>query len=730
MDFFLYSFLYTCYFILSGFGLTLLLIPKQLEKYTLFFSPFVGLVYVTYLSTLFIEFGNWGSNVYVWVILILSIIITAIALMSRKHIFCFYSSYVRRVIFQILCICIIIFFVLSFPYYSNYDGLINTISLGNNDIISYATAAKYAMVSSFNYSPIPYVPEVTPGFNHILRTDYVSAIFATALPCSLFGLETFQIQNLGIFLFFIFMLPLIYILGVEIFNYSKNFALILTILVGLNIHLFYIVYQGFFGQIIGMGYFYGLLFILLYPIIKNQGFRETIATVPFSILLFIGLWSSYETIIPLLIGPYLLFCIIQLFHTDSIQIFNRNIFYVLLVIFLSFVIYPFSIYERLQKLISFKDVIAGWDMPILTPDWILGIVGNNYLFRSEIPYIWIILSISMMIIFYFSIRSQFKDNFQLFIISLIYLGSIICLYLFLIIKEFLSPDFSGDGYRAYKLMTYFIPLFILTFYYFFRENDWDFNKPYLKKSNFFSIIFLVLTISTVLSGSMMALSGDVEFLSIDSSIIDLNTNPEVLNLDSINIETQSYWEQMWIHYFLFDKLPVYLKYQTYYKPSSLISNWTLKRNNNEKDIFDFKEFGKKPDIEINDKYSLKNNGSFEVIMGDGWYNPEYITDSTWRWSGKNNISPSLIIVNHEGNSFINLFLSYFPLNPINSLSIYRNGMLIKNCPDNFCSITNISLNHDTNKIIFQAKIPPEQPNSGDTRDLGFAFTRITVEKFN
>ena len=61
-----------------------------------------------------------------------------------------------------------------------------------------------------------------------------------------------------------------YLLSVEMFGYSKNMALCIALLVGLNFNLLYLVYEGFLGQIIGMGFFICLFLTMYYPLYRMK----------------------------------------------------------------------------------------------------------------------------------------------------------------------------------------------------------------------------------------------------------------------------------------------------------------------------------------------------------------------------------------------------------------------------------------------------------------------------
>ncbi len=300
MYFFFYALLTAALFIFSGIGFAILITPRVFEKYSLYFSPFVGLAYLSFCSWLLFEYSAMGTNQYAKFLLIPPLLFLAIAAIVKKDrivpiVFPFTKEHL-----MVLFICVILFLSIAYPYYSKIDGVSNTITLGNNDIVDYAATSKYLTTSSFPHpdsiSPFDRIfpsstvdtPSTRLRFPDSLQKNYFSAYLATAIPSSLFSLETYQLQNLVLYLFFAFLLPLVYLLSVEIFGYSKNMALCCALLVGLNFNLLYLVYEGFLGQIIGMGFFLCLFLTMYYPLSTYEKLNHFFPFLPLSVLFFMG----------------------------------------------------------------------------------------------------------------------------------------------------------------------------------------------------------------------------------------------------------------------------------------------------------------------------------------------------------------------------------------------------------------------------------------------------------
>jgi signal peptidase I len=720
MDFFLYAIIISILYVYSGIGLIFLVIPKKFEKYSFYLSPFAGLAYLSYFSWLFFEYSPWGTNTYAKILFIPPLFFLIFACIIKKDRIVVLFSPFKKENLPLIFLCIILFLALSFPYYSKIDGISNTITLGNNDIIDYAAKSKYLMVSSILQSPLAYVPEVAPSFPWILQNTYFSAAVSTALPSSLLHLESYQIQNLVIYLFFIFSLPISYLIGIEIFGYSKKIAFILTLLIGINFHLLYIVYQGFFGQCVGIGFMLGLIFSTYYPILKYEKFSEIIPFLPLNVLFCFGLFISYNILVPLFLIPALLFLSLYFIYSRSKPFLVHSVGYFSLTFFITFLISPFSFINRIVSLFWFNDVIAGWDMPVLSPDQIFGLVGNNVWMQPEPVFLRILLSLPIILLLIFSLYFLFKKERREFFLFGSYLGFVIIFYCYLFIKESLSPSFSGDGYKAYKLFTYFIPIFLLTGFYYFKNFEFTFTQKNFGKK-IAIIAFLCLIIMGNIWSAFAIISGSAQqSAKISNDIISLEKINYIENISSINVEENAWWEQMWIYYFLMGNKSVYLKYPTYYGSSPQKGEWTLKTKS---DIIHINN--QNDSLTINGAYYLVKNVSLDTTYTTGWYDRESNGPVIWRWSGANNESSSILLDSTQDQR-LNLDLRYWSLNPANVLTVLIDNNTIKDCIDRqYCGITNINLTSGNHILTLRTKLPPQLPGNGDPRYLGYAFSNIT-----
>jgi hypothetical protein len=486
-------------------------------------------------------------------------------------------------------------------------------------------------------------------------------------------------------------------------------------------------YEGFLGQCIGMGFFLGLFFITFYPLLKYDKFSEIIKFFPLNVLFSFGLLISYSILIPLFLIPAILFIGSYFIQYRSKPFLVQSTGYISLIFFITFLISPFLFFNRIIFLISYNNVVAGWDMPVLTPDWIFGLVVNTFSRQPEPILIKILLSLPVVLLVIFSFYHLFKDERKLFYLFGSYLCFVSFFYCYLIIQEFFSPNFTGEGYKAYKLISYFIPIILLTGFYYFKVFQFAFaSKNFGKKIPIF--VFLSILIIWNIGSALVFISESSNQLGlIKENVIDLQKISKFENVTSINIQEPPYWNQMWVYYFLFDKKAIYLKYSSYYAASPQLGQWTLKGAN--QDILSESNFTNSTEtITINPDYYLVKKDSFDVFLKKGWYDLESSQNARWRWTGADNETPSLLMNSYENEQYIDINLYCSPLNPENRFSVLLDGKKIMDCPNDYCEIENIYLTKGEHILAFDPKLPPQSPGTRDQRYLGYNFANITIRK--
>jgi hypothetical protein len=378
----------------------------------------------------------------------------------------------------------------------------------------------------------------------------------------------------------------------------------------------------------------------------------------------------------------------------------------------------------MKLMFSFNEGISGWNMPFLYPPAIIGIELNNIWSQSPPILFSIILSVVLSIFFVFSLYRLFKNNEQLFFITFLYVALVIAGYGYLSLKEAITPTFSGEGYKAFKLITYFIPLILIITLYYFNDFQKTSQKTCLShKKAFFSGIIVLLFFGNIWSGFTMIMESKQQSFGIDDDILDLVEIDHLENISSINIQENSFWRGMWIYYFLMGgNKSIYLKYPTYYRSSPQEGEWTLKNNNS--DIIHI--INKNEKIKINKGYYLEKNNSLDInLNNNGWYDLQSDENNFWRWSGIYNESPSIIIESTK-DQLINLDLMYWTHYPDNTLTLVLDNTTITDCINNsYCRIPKINLTSGKHILRLKVKHPTQSSVHGDSTHLGYAFSNIT-----
>jgi hypothetical protein len=481
----------------------------------------------------------------------------------------------------------------------------NTITLGCGDIVDYATISKYLTFSSLtNYNENVNKIIIDQNFNPNIENSYFGAFVSTAIPSSLFSLETYKIQNLTIYLFFIFMLPLIFLISYKIFNYTYQMAVIVTALCGLNFQLLFIIYQGFLGQIIGMGYFYCLFFLILYALHKNQNFSSLRSYIPLISFLLFGLVITYVTLAPLFIVPIILY-ILYGSYSKKFLIPRLELFKFLFVTgIITILIFPTIYFTRIEQLFFFRQVTAGWEMPLIFPHWVFGLVGNSIIVQNlyysssvNLPVL-VLLSVPIVVISIYSFKKLHSQDQRLYYLSAIYISFVVVCYLYYYLESILSVGFNGDSYKSFKLLTYFIPLILIICLTSLK----DFKIIPMKTGSYkqFCCILIIFCLILVNIWSAIEISQNNynNCISISDDILSLERVDSMNNVTSINILEPPWFNQMWSYYFLFSDKKVYLKYASYFPATPLYGEWDLLK---ESELINY------PNVSVSEKYTINDN---------------------------------------------------------------------------------------------------------------------------
>ena len=723
--FILYSLLFYALFLFVGLGLTILFCPKEWRKYTVFLSPLIGYCLLTLAGWFFYLLDFKGTDDYYHWILLLSLffLIAAIIKIWKQRILT--KLFSRELIIPAL-IAIVVFLAVAFPSLRQKE--MTTMSLGNNDIASYALSSK--IVKEIPKIDIPNTIDYAP-----FHEQTIGGFINTAFFCSVAKLDPYQVQMISLYIFFIISLLLTYILGREVFRYTSFASNVIILLYGLSSLLYYVIYHGFECQIIAMPL---MLLIILssVAVVRANKFRDALLYAPFLFLSLWGLSLTYSHMFVIIYGLIISYVLLSCWKNRKVaKLLNWtaiNCIALLAIVCLS----PQRLQMVISNTFSMSSVNAGWFMPLITPQKLFGItpflILDILVITIAVSLFLAVMIVSGFVKLYRSDRENFLFSLSIFL--LIFLGAIM-----LSLLNIVRTNEGFGGYNQFKLISFFLPVLLLASFALFRDMTFNMrsrllhaiksNHEYvtIKKNTVLFLIIAALVITNCLSAGISLYVISKSAFAIPPDAVDLQIIRDNKEIKSINIPSDSgaYWNIMWEAYFLFPK-KLFFEQSTYYAATPLNGEWSLIRNvgkNTEKVLSLFSKNDTSM-IPINSTYSLKNNTiGLSARFGKGWSDNQI--DHRWTISDV----ASIIIDSASEKVRANLTLKYGPLNKDNSLSIYLNGVKIMDCDNNnFCVIKNLLLNKGENILELRAKLPAELPGNGDPQKLCYSFTSIIFEE--
>lgn len=725
-----YSFLFAFLYFYLGFGFTLLYCPKALREYILFFSPMVGYCYLSLTGWYCYNLDIGGTDAYASALLVPPFIFLCYALLRRGGLRS--KELVNLRLITTLLVGLVAFIIVSIPAILSRKGA-NASSLGNNDITNYANIARF--LKDFTRSETGGFLGQSDLFKRLSDEGVFGAVLATAVPSSLFSLDTYQLQDISLRVFFLFSVLICYVLAKEAFGYSHFAAVMVTSLYGLNSVMYYTVYQGFEAQIIATGLTLFFILIQIHAVNTSEKNSDYLPYIVFVVLLNWGISITYPHMLPFVYVPVVGYVVLVSFHDSSWKTAINWGAFALATIVLTLLLSPSRGQSLVSYLLEMNKAEAGWHIGWLFPDAFFGFTFKHWDLQPHSEWIRLAIGLPLLTLIITGFMLAYKKDRRMFILASMSVLPILAGY-FLLARPDPSKANWG-GYKSYKLLSYFLPLVIAASLILFR------NLRFNRESR----------VGFVLPGLLLLLVG-CNFLSAGAIVRAMMTSQAVVRediaklkeiennslVDSINITTADIWDNMWYAHFLMRK-KLYYKNAVYYPASRLIGEWTLKEAGVENlDILHVDGF-KTPTpagqasqastvwtntIPVSSSFVLERADAsrpvVEASLNTGWHGSEV----THRWTGGDSNVSSIILVSPE-RLVINLRLKCWPLNPNNRLSIYLNSIKVVDCPSiNNCDADEITLAKGQNVVELRALLQPEVPGNGDPRRLGFAVQSISI----
>ncbi|MBN1594914.1 hypothetical protein JW933_03210 [candidate division FCPU426 bacterium] len=590
MTFIFYSLLSILICLLSGMGLTIFFSPPALRKYGLFFAPLLGFCFITLLSWHFYRWDMQGTDFYAPIIMALSagILFTAIWWMRKKRIY--YKEFLPTDSILPVSVGIAAFLILSLPVFFGAEAM-TSFSLGNNDIADTAAVARY--LKEFARSDMTGFLGQAPAFKKLADTLIFGSSVITGFISSLLGLQTYQIQNLCIHVFFLFSVFMVYATVKELLQCGNLMAAGAAAIYGMNPMMFYICYHGFLSQMITMPLAM-MLFIVSRQYLAGPQKRIDVQILSMNVLLTWGISITY---------PHMLFFIYAMIFgyvaIEALQSGKRHkIAHWLatagLTLAITAVLSPVMAKEAVAVFMERAMIPAGWFIPWLPAVFKYMAARHPKLQLFHILHI--MLHIAFLSFVLWGFISAYRQHRRNFWIALYFAGFVLGGYAVL---SFLGRDEYWGGYKSFKWLSFFLPFAIMSCFLIFQKT----SMPPRGFEN--RIVLGILAVFIVgCSGASLVFIKQVmpPPLLVTSGLSDLGKIEHDPRIHSVNILGKKYWDILWQTCFLMRK-QLYFETSTYRGrvASELRGEWDLiQLSGDKKDISDSDTI-----IQINQDYLLK-----------------------------------------------------------------------------------------------------------------------------
>jgi len=600
-----YSAFFFALFLFLGFGLTVLLTPDKIEKHALFLSPVIGYAYCTLAGWYFYSLSSRPADLYAPLILIPPALLLPFALLRLKKRRAFPTVFSRDLLPPLL-IALAVYLLVTLPML-RYPGF-TCLTLGNNDIAFNSLVAR--VIKEFpksEYHRIDFFWPPSLVKDHIAFAPF-GTYFISAFMSSVSGLEVYQVQMFLLYVFMAVSVLLTFPVARETFGYQPLGAGFVSLLVGLNGLTHYVVYHGFQHQAIAVPLVLALLLIVT-RLVKTPAWKDSF----FLILLFWALNVTYIHMLFISLGFLAIVLICLFFRSDShrraYQVFCLIVFSLTVMILLAPTRFDGSLHF-LVWLMKATSTEAGWFINLPSFTKIVGVTPfpkelclRHYLFGAHLKlqdfsaflmgWVTFLLIIEGLFRFLKKDRPAFLRNaFCLFGIGLTAL----------VLAFQGRTDQGWGGYKAFKLLSFFLPVLLAASLGFLRDMTLRFRDRREELLGLFMLALLLFNLNTATKTVQRMIWLTRPILADTVALSKLRGLPA---RDSINIPQEStWWNILWETYFLAPR-KLYFEQGTYFMPSrSLDGEWWLVRKSGGETTPDLTRENWGPVFYLNPTYSL------------------------------------------------------------------------------------------------------------------------------
>lgn len=708
-----------------GLGFTILVLPESLRRYTLILAPWVGYCYIGLACWPFFYYERQIDRQTAGIILIPPLLCLVIELIRKRRL-----KLVRTLAhlptLGALGIAAAGFAVLSIPIWKT--GHLTTVSLGNNDIATYAAVARY--LSEFTrHSMEGFIGQLAVGpnpFERVTKDYYFGSPALIAVVGKLLGLMPHQHTSLCAFLIFALGTAATFLLLHETLQLPTISALLGVAFVSFHPMIQFVVLEGFFAQVAGAG-----LAILMFwantklfdrNITRSDQFRVWVLLVLFTC----GLLLNYSHMLVFVWFFVALYAIVLAFLEKSLYEIKVCGVANVLAIVATALICPQRVGPFLEVFKTYAAAEVGWFITWMAPDYVAGLMYKNPFFG--IMRVWrlhLTLGILVTLLFVGTMFIAHRNGFR----RIVALGvTCVAVYsgCFLLAIMGQKAGVLG-GYKSFKLVSFFLPFFAVALIALWA----------VAKSGYRTIDLFIksVAVAAVIIGYAMAdkvMLRQSRFLTVEPEYESLVGLEHTQSVKSINVLSGAFWPTMWTAYFLMHK-KLYLANQSYYVTSEPVGEYDLEDNTNSLSrVVQVKPIEKAAVTQLNERFTLVGPQTSKVRakLDAGWFFGEvgYI------WTGKDGKRASIILHSQNDGVKVRLKLICAPLRANDSLTLQSHGerlaATINAQPNGHEEINmpELVLNKGDNEVDIMSELDPARPSKLDPRLLSHCFSLVEVDE--
>jgi hypothetical protein len=688
-------------FTVLGLGATLILIPARLSKYVLVFAPLIGASIVSWLGWYSVSLGFPGTNTTATPICLVCCSLLLVRIFRARKL---EEPIFNKEVLIASAIALCGALALSIPAMSE-PGL-TTVSAGNNDFASYALCERFLMLHSMHDQPGNLAQYLDLG--RVVQPVF-GVLFNSALAGSVLGLDSYRLQNVSIAAFVLWGALAFFALARALFKFPPVFAGILLAAYSVNESTGYLANHGFKSQLAAMA-MVAAIFCFIVPTLGREG-RPEVRDVAGATLLSWSIVVAYPHMLPAVFLPLAVYSVGVAVRAGSLRRLIWPCATGLFVLAAAVALAPARGVLVYRYALLMKDVVAGWFLPWISPAAFVGLAGTTAFAHLRWPFE-ALLGMGFVALVIAGLMRARRSEPDIFLVGVSILLVVCAAYGILIVSG-RQEGLGLGGYKSYKLLSFFAPLFWCSALLVLREQS---PHPLARRSR--ALLAVALVAGNLVAGGRLIQSVRENHASVPRAVAELTKLESDPRITSINLVSGTFWDGMWETTFLFHK-PLYHLHPTYYPSRPLLGEWTLQ--DGAAPILTVEPCQRPQDVRLNERFVAVPNGSADLLASwdRGWHDDE----RTHRWTADTVAS---IRIRSRSRDRITIVLAYRALNAGNLVAVRLNGERLGDCsrPDR-CEIPG-KLHDGDNLLELVGALPPERPNNGDPRQLGIAFSRIGI----